>query len=293
MPKPEYTDLRASIKATVLDATDPAATPLIWLYQGKVLDGWHRYLCCLDLDIEPVPLRYNGDDPVGWVIQQNALRRHLTASQRAAAIAACRQWAAQNAEPQQEGASPPGGRPEEGTTLADRAQQAGVSRSTQAQAERAERHGLGAHVRDGTISAKQADQIVQAGLENTVVAGTMTPQAAAEAAAEELTAAPAPKAEPEAAPEAAGEVAGAVVPVLEHELNHLRQQARELQTAREEIAFLRAETSGIDEARDATFTGQREVIRSLKASLAEQQRKYADLQAAHNGAIARLREKDA
>jgi len=55
----------------------------IILYQGKILDGRNRYRICKMLGIEPETIVYGGDDPIGLVLSQNLLRRHLTASQRA------------------------------------------------------------------------------------------------------------------------------------------------------------------------------------------------------------------
>jgi ParB-like chromosome segregation protein Spo0J len=55
----------------------------IILYQGKVLDGRNRYRVCGMLGIEPDTIVYPGDDPLGLVLSQNLLRRHLDESQRA------------------------------------------------------------------------------------------------------------------------------------------------------------------------------------------------------------------
>jgi hypothetical protein len=54
----------------------------IILYQGKILDGRNRYRVCGMLGIEPDIIVYPGDDPLGLVLSQNLLRRHLDASQR-------------------------------------------------------------------------------------------------------------------------------------------------------------------------------------------------------------------
>ena len=61
---------------------------------GQVLDGWHRYRACLEAGNDQYMVLDwpGGNDPVERVIAKNALRRHLTVSQRASAIAACQQW---------------------------------------------------------------------------------------------------------------------------------------------------------------------------------------------------------
>ncbi len=67
-------------------ADDIAANGLrnpIVLYQGKILDGRNRYLACEIAGVEPRFTEFDGEDPIGWVVSQNLLRRHLTASQKA------------------------------------------------------------------------------------------------------------------------------------------------------------------------------------------------------------------
>ena len=54
----------------------------ITLYQGKILDGRNRYRVCLELGIEPRFIEYTGDDPVGYALAMNNMRRHLDTSQR-------------------------------------------------------------------------------------------------------------------------------------------------------------------------------------------------------------------
>jgi hypothetical protein len=67
-------------------ADDIAANGLrnpIVMYQGKLLDGRNRWDACELAGVEPRFTEFQGDDPIGWVVSQNLIRRHLTASQRA------------------------------------------------------------------------------------------------------------------------------------------------------------------------------------------------------------------
>ena len=58
------------------------------VYEGKVLDGWHRYRACnilgITFDMRPLPA---GMLPETWVIAKNLERRHLSKQQRAVAVA--------------------------------------------------------------------------------------------------------------------------------------------------------------------------------------------------------------
>lgn len=58
--------------------------PII-LYEGKILDGLHRYRACEELGREPRVVRFEGNPRAAaqLVLGQNFHRRHLTASQRA------------------------------------------------------------------------------------------------------------------------------------------------------------------------------------------------------------------
>jgi hypothetical protein len=56
----------------------------ITIYQGMVLDGRHRLRAANEIGLTSVAaVAYVGDDPEGYSIQQNVMRRHLTATQRA------------------------------------------------------------------------------------------------------------------------------------------------------------------------------------------------------------------
>lgn len=80
MPEEEFAALKADIKNNGL--LEP-----IWLYDGKVLDGRHRYYACQETGVEPSFREYEGGDPRGFVVSLNLKRRHLDATQRSAVAA--------------------------------------------------------------------------------------------------------------------------------------------------------------------------------------------------------------
>lgn len=77
MSEEEYQGFKEDIRINGLNH------PII-LYEGKVLDGRHRYRACQELKIEIRTEEYKGDQPLTYIISQNIKRRHLTQSQIAA-----------------------------------------------------------------------------------------------------------------------------------------------------------------------------------------------------------------
>ena len=162
--------------------------PVIWTYQGAVLDGWHRYtianLLGLGLDIH----EYDGD-PVQFVIGKNLHRRHLTELQRATCGNAAREWAKQGhqqamhterdkdaGQSTDRGQVVPSGETDSSTlirsdsgqseqgpffTQSERAALNDVNLRTQKRAERYEEAGLGPQIRSGEISGAEAERIVR------------------------------------------------------------------------------------------------------------------------------------
>lgn len=124
------------------------------LFEGMILDGWHRYQACLYGEVEFVATEYAGSDPVKFVTSRNFHRRHMTASQRAVAIVACNEWkpvgANQHAEVGSETVSTPQ------KSNAELAKEAQTTVRTVTDAKAAVKAGLGKAVRDGDMSAHTA-----------------------------------------------------------------------------------------------------------------------------------------
>jgi len=57
----------------------------IVLFEGKILDGRHRYRACNEQGVLPRFRDYTGTDAAGFVTSENVARRHLSASQLAIA----------------------------------------------------------------------------------------------------------------------------------------------------------------------------------------------------------------
>lgn len=55
----------------------------VTLYEGKVLDGWHRYLAAKRTGSAPKFIKYEGSDPAGYIASVNVHRRKLSSLQRA------------------------------------------------------------------------------------------------------------------------------------------------------------------------------------------------------------------
>jgi hypothetical protein len=82
----------AEFQQLVEDIRSHGLRQQIILYEGKILDGQNRYSACLAAGVVPRISDYSGSDPVAFVRSQNLHRRHDTAGQRAAQIAAMADW---------------------------------------------------------------------------------------------------------------------------------------------------------------------------------------------------------
>jgi hypothetical protein len=71
----------------------------IWTFQGKIVDGVHRYRACRQLGIAPRYQEWDGHGSlVHFVVSRNLQRRHLTAGQRAMLALEVEQQFAKEAE---------------------------------------------------------------------------------------------------------------------------------------------------------------------------------------------------
>jgi SAM-dependent methyltransferase len=77
LPRDELKALAADIKANGL------RNPVV-RYHGQILDGRNRLAACKIAKVKPRFVEWDGQgSPLQWVISENLIRRHLTASQRA------------------------------------------------------------------------------------------------------------------------------------------------------------------------------------------------------------------
>lgn len=220
-------------------------------FDGLVLDGWHRYTVCMNLGITPrtEPLG-EGLDPVAYVQSVNLHRRHLTGSQRAAAVTACAAWMPSH--------RPNKGEPGSPLTVSDMAKAADVSERTIQQAKKAQEAGLGDAVRDGKVTAKQASEIAKlpeleraAAIEAPPTPKTPHPKAPkTPPASSETTASAGNQTNPPPAPkddrdarisqlERLVEERDKEIAALKEEVEHLRELAGGMADDQEEIASLR------------------------------------------------------
>ena len=87
----EFENLQRSIER------DGIVDPIIRIYEEKVLDGWHRYRACRELNIlRKLRFKLWGEitegDPVAFVSARNLERRHYSAGQRGQIVVELNKW---------------------------------------------------------------------------------------------------------------------------------------------------------------------------------------------------------
>lgn len=132
----------------------------ITIYEGMVLDGWHRFNAANEAGVACPTVELGDVDPQAFVIAQNKDRRHIAQGQLALAVAAVYQWKPLGAN--QHGGSAPGADPAK--TTAQLAQIAGVGTRTMEQAKAVEAKAapkVKEAVKSGEISVKRAAEIAK------------------------------------------------------------------------------------------------------------------------------------
>lgn len=81
-----------AFEALVEDIKTKGLRHPIILYEGKVLDGWHRERACIVAKVTPQYVKYVGGNPVAMILSENLHRRHLEPGQRALIVVECNQW---------------------------------------------------------------------------------------------------------------------------------------------------------------------------------------------------------
>jgi hypothetical protein len=135
------------------------------LYDGMVIDGWHRYKACQELSIPCRFEEFSGLDAVAFVRSKNQHRRHYQKSQQAAIEVSLTAWAEAHRPRKGEAASPFSTKGEAASpfsTNKEMADRAGTTERTIQHAKRAHEAGLGEAVRDGKVSAERAAELAKA-----------------------------------------------------------------------------------------------------------------------------------
>ncbi len=230
------------------------------IFEGMVIDGWHRYQAAEALGMDCPMAELHDVDPRDFVLAQNKARRHITQAQLALAATDVFRWAAP-------------GKPKSAGTAElrqeDIAKKAGVSVRTLRQA---------AKVKDAAPEVQQAVRSGEVGMDKAMAVAKL-PQAEQAAA----IAKPLPKAAPAAAPEQGREElneAAHAINELEAEIQQLRDQiavgfldgtpeqkaeaAAVIAELRAEIATLNAELDAMRISRDAFQAENSELMKQVQ-----------------------------
>lgn len=139
----------------------------ITLYEGMILDGWHRYQACLEADHEPWFEDFSDKRPDLWVISKNARRRHLSKTQIAVAIAKIAEITGMASPVRHSGGSE--GQAKSSTsksatvagrdsaTVEEMAEAADVDKRTMERAQRLVREGVADQVLSGELGVREAE----------------------------------------------------------------------------------------------------------------------------------------
>ena len=217
----------------------------ITVFEGMVIDGWHRYTAANELGLDCPVVELGDVDPRDFVMAQNKARRHTTQAQLAMATTAVYAWKPIGSNQHKAGSALSAEAPKSSKELA-KAAGVGVRSIEQAKA----------------VQAKAAPEVVTAVQKGQI--GLPKAAAIAKLPKEEQAAAihkPAPKAAPEAPPAPANHE-------LEEAVSTINELAAENDQLRDRVAV--AAMHGTDEERAMaaeTIAELREQIKTLEAEL--------------------------
>ena len=89
MPKDQKEEL-------FLDIRNQGVLEPIVIYEGMILDGWHRYMAAQQAGIPCPQVEFDGEDPGQFVISKNGMRRSITQKERARAAWLVAEWRKDN-----------------------------------------------------------------------------------------------------------------------------------------------------------------------------------------------------
>lgn len=171
MPKKEFADLKNDIRENGL--IEP-----IWLYEGMVLDGRHRYYACQETGVTAAFRDYVGCDPIRFAKSVNFFRRNLSKSQKA--MAAAKMANLEKGRPKENAGIP-------AITQSDAAKMFDVSRDSVQVAAKIEREApaeVAQAVLDGAMSLNLAAQVAELPAEAQQTVAAASPEEITEAARE-------------------------------------------------------------------------------------------------------------
>lgn len=248
----------------------------ITLFEGMVIDGWHRYSAANDLGMDCPSVELGDVDPRDFVLAQNKARRHVTQAQLGMAVTAVYAWKPVGAN--QHGASTLN--VEAVKSTAELASIAGVHPNTITQAKTVQSQGapeVQAAVKSGVIGLPKAAAIAKL---------PQADQAAAIHKPAPKPAKPAPPPAPVVEPEAEAPPEYTALDAAHDQINELQadlvvarmgdipeeqktQAAERIAALQAEINTLTATLAAVQLSRDSLMEERVQMLRQMKAQRAE------------------------